>query len=1262
MTGVGPSRWAWPARQRRAGHARAWTALRAAVVLAAVLALGPGRRPVAADDGQDAGAWAACTTAAPADRLEVATGALARLRQATAGDLDRPEGEQAAQHLRLLGPAGRRVVACALAAAMAPPGPVAPGAWRWVRALLAVLADDEAPEVDEVLVHALAWPDGAARAIAADGLGHLRVRDDTGEGTVLAALSGCAADPYASVRWSALRSLMALPGARAEAARGAWPDAAEREHEGVRLQWHRRAGDRGPLVIERALRLWRDGASLDVRLEAAELLAQHDAPTEAAVLVALIDTLDGASEPGAARAGAAWIDAAVRRRRIAIQATITWWERAPTTADAAAERTRVLERAIEWTARPVASDPYSREPQPESRLWRWLPEAGPLIVAPVLRRLRANAFHDPRAGARLLAEQARPVALAALHELIRFARERMPERGPLLTACTGALVDLGRIEDEELATYLFLDPLAERWARADMVRVLRRDPSAWVVSLLQRALEQGDAALRSEARRALEGRREEAAHDLLVEAFFKEPFDFGHDRLAALVAAGDARARAVLERALRDERDGVVLFGLQQVNPRARRLHTTAVLDLIRPLGARVTHPLFVQAYVYALLVLAPEEAVAWVARRWEEFASDEIRANSLRILQEVRGEAAEHAAIDLALSVQHRGPRTRAMDVAVACVLRDRWTYRRDDVEAFWRRLLVPGQALRATAVDAVAHRQAPDVANLLLAYFGELYPTPRDMDGEEANSLRLRVLDALRYQPAARVEPTLLDVALDPHAAGEERAAAIRGLLDRLSPAGRWRIMHWLGWPLPDDADAAGLDPATAGEGANDDPLVHWGLARAVGRGGGAALARALLRALDRELEAWLAAQPPERAGVETRRAARLAQREAEQRLQALARGVAETHDDAAVTALLARVFDGRIGRVATTRMAGLRATLAEGRGSPLAPRPLGVVREDGVSLSHDLRMEEGWPQPAGDLLGQAKVLGDERLASLVDAAVEAALLDGGLAWCPDAYITMAIANLLYAPTGRRPTTARRLLDVLDRLAPGEGGVGRVARLQWQEGLINERRFAEALVLARDDVHGLLHRQLVEPEADRILWSRFHVLALEAAVHEDRAEAAALHARALTVAPDRPDPLNTVAWYLRETGGDLAEAERLVRRAMRLEAREDQRASLEATDTLAMILLDRGEAARAAALLEERIHMADKSRTGIYHLHLAEIEAACGDAEASWSYLVEALRRDPASADAWRALPWVTTLEAAHPGMDAALAAAQADPYEER
>ncbi|MGE0192412.1 MAG: HEAT repeat domain-containing protein [Planctomycetota bacterium] len=1164
--------------------------------------------------------------------LEAARGALGRRLAAHRGELDAEEGAYAAQHLRLLGAAGRSVTTEALAAAR-DAGDVA-----WMRALVAVLADDRDASVDPTLLDLVQHDDPTVQALAADGLGQPRTREASMRQRVADALSACATSPMPAVRWSALRSLMALDDAEARTARTSWPDDPDPRSEATRLHWHARSGDRQPETISRAERLWRDGVTLDVRLEAADLLAEHDAPTAPDVLRQLVDRLDAPHPPGASRSTLPWDEEGPRRRRIAIEAAMSWWERVVVRAgglealdaDTRAAARAVLDHAVEQIARPVAMDSRDERPQPETRLAQWLPGVGPALVPYVVKRLERGAFYEPGTGVRLLAALEPEVVVPVLQDLARLALGDLPARGSLLSAVTGVLVDIGHMADADLARRLLLDDDAKPWARSDMLRLLARDPASWVAALLEEALRSGDGALRDDVRRTLAARPEATARALRIEAFFNDPYAYGHDRLAELVRAGDGPALDVLARALADERHGVRRLALEQIRPRVTTLHTPAVLDLVRPAGAWVRDPLEVQAYVYALLVLAPGEAVTWVATQFDQLASDAIRSNSLRILQEVRGAEASRAAVDLALDTWLHAPRPEVYDAAVASVLRGRWTWRRPEVIRFWRGLLVPWHPLRNFALGAVASPDAPVLTDLLVPWLAAL------RNSEDDITTRQHLVEALAYQPWDEVEGILVESVFDPLLPFSTRDAAVAAMQGRLRPRARWRIMRWLGWPLPDGADESAVVDQAEGRGAMDDPGLHVELAVAVARGGGPEIARALLQALDRELTRWIRAQPSPSASLEVRLADQRAQSEAEERLRALARGIAASGDDAVVRELLSRAFDGRLGRIASRRLGDLRRIGAEGRGLPRLSRPGKLVEDRGA---YDLRLEAGLPAPAGHILGQAKALDDDTLSACLAGVIQDARRNGGLAQCPDAYLTMAICNLLDAPTHRRPKSAALLLEPLSRIAPGAGGVRRVATDAWMGWCILEQDYAQAAAVERATVHDLLHRQIEDDEGDAVTWRRFHALALEGAAQAARGDVAAAEATwaaALAVEPDRPLHLNTIAWYRRETKTDLARAERDVRRALELEARADVVSSLASADTLAMILLDTGRAQEAARRLAARLHRAEADRTGIYHLHMAEIEAALGSWGACHDDLVDALRRDPASEAAWRKLPW--------------------------
>ncbi len=1194
------------------------------LVVAFLLGAGPFAR------SGDSPPWSLLRAEVAPEDLAAANAALDRRRRAHRGELDAEEGGYAAQHLRLLEVAGARVTAEALAASLAR------GDVPFARALAAILADDRNPAIDEILLMLVTSADASLRAIAADGLGQPRARTPEREHDVVGALASLATDPVAEARWSALRSLFALPGAEAAVARIAWPDDPDPRAEGTRLHWHLRAGDRDDAVRDRAERSWRSGATLDVRLAAAHLLASRGLATAPATLVEIADTLDAPVPPGHDAPRRAWTDAAVERRAIGIAATIAWWRRVggdgaddldPTLAH---EATRLLDRAVGWVAQPIEMASRDERPQPELRLVQWLPDIGPPIVAPVVRRLLADEFYEESTGVRLLLGLPRDTALDAVARLARHALAALPLRGALLSAATGAMVELGAIADRDLADRLLRDPDAAPWARSDILRVLERDPSPWVPELVESLLDEADETLRANLLRTLAQRTEPTARAIQIEAFFSNPFSFGHDRLAELVRPGDADALAVLRRALNDERHAVRRLALEQIRPRAKALITPEVLAIVRPAGDWVHTPAEVQAYLYALLVLDSDVAVAWVRSAWQRLASDSVRANALRLLQDARGEASVRAAVDLALAAHYEFPGRTEFDISVAAVLKGRFAHRSREVAAFWRELLDPTHPLRLTAASAIAHPDAPDLTDRLLPWLDALGDDDKD---EQA---RHRVLEALAYQPFEKVESRLVEAALDPLLPPTTRDAAIVAMRDRLRPAARWRIMRWFGWPLPDDAEPATVADQAEGRGAMDDPAVHAGLAMAVGRGGGAPIARALLGALDAELDRWLSHQPPSSAGREERLAVARTLAESEDRINALARGIASTGDESAAIDLLSRVFDGRLGRVASRRLWDLRRLGAEGRGAPQMPRAGQVVALRGA---YDLRLESGLPAPAGHILGQCKVLDDETLAANLRVVIERTRRNGGLATAPDAFLTMAICNLLDAPTHRKPAAAALLLEPLARIAPGAGGIRRIAIDAWMGVRTIARDFEAAARLERDTMHDLLHRQIEDEAGDALPWRRMHALALEGAAAAKagrREEAEALWHAAEAIMPDSSTALNTIAWYRRETRTDLAEAERLVRRAMQLETRSDIVPTLSATDTLAMILLDTDRAEAAAALLGPRMGGADVDRSGIYHLHFAEIEAACGAWDTCHDSLIEALRRDPMSEATWRALPW--------------------------
>lgn len=1122
--------------------------------------------------------------------------------------------------LRLLGEAGFHAAAEALRRIDG----TRPGDLLRMRALVAAIASYESPQAAPWLLRALEFDDPVIRQVGADGLG---LHDGVGT----AALVRAAGDATTAVSLAALRALFARTDDEAREARMTLPMPAHERTWATRLRWHARAGDWGPRLGTLVDATWRGSTHPESRLAAAALLARHAAEFPPDYLQ---DLVAGLAQPLAGDEQ----DDASQRRRIQVQIVLALLGRTDVEPHV---REATLELALDWAATPLRRDSHRRDPAPEAALLQALPDLAPDLGPPTMRRLLAERFHEPRVGTVLLRELGPTSALPELRALATYALLAPKKRTALLSAATGTLADLGAIGDADLARRLFFDAELAPYVRGDMGEILARDPGAWVVPLLAVAVAASDPELRDEARRALERRKEPEAATLRVETFFRDPARHPHDRLKALVEPADEAALAVLERALGEDRPGIRLVALEQISLRAKTLHRAEVLELVRPLGDRVVYPREIQAYVVALLILAPLEAVEWVRARFASLPDDDVRFQVLRQLKDTRTRKAREAAIDLAFDLLATMPSLPRIETAVAEILHDQWTYRRDEVEAFWRRLLAPGHSLRTGALQHLRHPNVPDFSALLLEHLREI-DAGMDSSSMAAENLRERIVEALGHQPWSKVRLALLAVATSPHRTDTTRTTAIKHMIGRLDPEIRATLMRWVGWLEPENAPAEpDADRPLAGAGRYEQHHMHWMLAQAVGAGAEPAIADALFAGLERELAAWLAAQTQRHASPEERLSAERAVEESEGRIKALARGIAETRCHASIVKMLKLIYDGRLGSFARLRLESLRPLRWQGREAPGEAQRLSMVTVRG---DYDLRLVSGVPSPAAEVLAQAKVLADDVLANHLTVTLEAARRSGALAEHPDAFFVMGTAHLLDPPTGRRPRSAAVLHAVATALSPPGGGIDRVATLQVLDEHIIGRRFAAAAELAKRDVRRLAMRQVDDEAADPLEWARFHTLALEAAASAQagQPEDARRLGRAALAVPQSPRPmhLNTIAWYMRETGLDLEDAEGLARRATLLEARLDARSTLSSVDTLAMVLVDRGSPAEAWRIMNARIQSSESRRTGIYHAHMAEIAAALGLEAECERWLVEALRRDPAAFEEWSLAPWLAAV----------------------
>ena len=1159
--------------------------------------------------------------------------AIRRLRADFSGAPHWQVGVASANHLRLLGAPGAR--ACIEAYRSAPDHPI-----DFRRRLLHVIADAPSPKVVSALLQAIGDADPVIRHIAADGLGRRRQGvDPDAQRLCTERLVAAAEDEAPGVRLAALRALFSLRAASAVEARKALPTRPTPNEEERRLTWHLRAGDGDAQVASRARTAFREASTWPLLMAAGDLLASAPVPATADDLQRVIEKLS--MSPDAITPVLYGQHDAVRCRAIATRALLALLDHNACTPQL---RHASIQRAIEWIAQPVPMDAWRRDPRPDLVLRQRLPDQGDIIVAPTIAGLRAGTFREPRAGVVLLRERGAAVARPALLDLIRYALEDMPARASLLTACTGVLTDMGEIGDAALARRLFFAPELARLIRLDMVQILSKDKGAWVAPLLDEASKSKDADLRDDAHRALQRRPEARARTVRVEAFFAHPEHRGQDRLAELVRLGDAPALEVLARALRDPRMSVRVIALSQITPNADALRTPEVLRLVRPLGATVKANDEVESFVRALVVLAPLEAVTWVREAWAKRLDDGMREAMLRQVHEVWTPEAERAAVDLALEKRKAHPALPNLDRAVAAVLAGRWLHRNDEVADVWRDMLAPGHALRALAPQWLAHEGAADLSTSLLRLLADVEAGtfPQDATTHQKSSIRDAIFGAFEMQPMAAVGATLVNAILDPRLPPGTRERACRAVAGRLDEASRWRLVRWLGWPMPKHRGAGDVGGTEAGQGANAPAEMQWLLAEVIGEGGGPEIARSLLAGVERELRAWIAAQPSLRLAADQRVRARAAASPVLGRLVALARGVARTRHPEAIQGLLRLLFDGRLGDIARRQLSEVDTQLVTGRGAPGRDVLIDFVP---LHVGPDKRLTFGLPAPASHILSQVKVLDDELLATNLHRVLAETRADGRLARCPQAYLAMAVLHLLDAPTERRAASARAIGDVLEQIAPGEGGLASVVGGRLESVDTEARDFVAALERARRDRDQLAHRQLRREGSDSHRWARFRVMALEAAVAgaAGQSEAAlALSRRALREGPHNPSYLNTIAWFLRETGTDLPWALQLAKRAARLERRIDAKPSRNTCDTLAMILLDMDKPRAAYSLLAPRAETADGAAAPVYFRHMAEIAARLGWMNKLEYWLGRALQEDPASAKALKTASWLAADDA--------------------
>lgn len=1133
--------------------------------------------------------------------------------------------------LGMLGDAGLKAVATRLAEGTLPP--------YEKEALVAVVSAATHPAADVLLARAAHESRPLYRILAAHGLGRGRTTDAV---PVLATL---ARDAMPAVRIAALRSLFAHEDPAAKAARMAVPPDAWPTFRARRLAWHRRARDATPALLAMAREAYLDGRDATLRMAAADYLTLPELEAPIPILEMVMREMGGGPfaawlvrhARGAAQQG---YDA-VRMRALAIQACFTLLEHADATE---AQRARWLHWAVGWVADHVPMDSYGKEAIPEYALRRRLPDMGAALAGPVVDYLERGRFDNPRLGMLLLRELGADVALPIVQRFLAprdappayESRIEAHRRRYLRGAAAGVLPELGRVGDEALAHALLFgdEPLS---LKVDVVRALHGDDGAWAVPILVRLLRERDHGLRTDAILALEKRREPEAREALIADLF-EHMERVHDRLNALVRRGDDAALAVMKRALADERGRMRKAGLDQFIRRRNPTLCRRGAALVRAYKPDLTKRQEIQSYLYALINVAPMDAVRFVDEHWDAFAKDDWRWTSLRMLREVTGKAAREAAVDLAIKRTPREGAPRPLALAAAAVfhgpsLTYDWGYRVEDVGAYFRTWLDSEEVfLQQEALDAWAHPKAPDAADRIIELLGrarEGKALPEDSSTHVyEQAFAERALLALITQPWEKVEATFVDVALAHMEDIDLALIAAYRLIGRIRAATRAKLSTWLGF----DEEA---DPNAPGRHA--DRTLQLFLAAAVGTGADAATAARLQRVLARELwsyfdEKWLArivAEGPsvlsDQLKIDERRKEQQRAYAFRTRVQALSRAVNSTRHEPSILATLSLVFDPRLAvfaRQCVRREAPFLRTAGAGAAA--------AVPSDLSALGH-MSFESwhwGMPLPIYQLLREAKVVDDATLATALEGVLARARADGTLARFPPLYLLRALESQLEPHTGRKPRTADVIWRYGAMLDDTDSPIDYWMRRKQATQLAEALRFREAADAQRHVTRILVRGNHTAGAPGFYERERAMQLALEgaAALVAETGGSEALLAAARAQDEHDPNVLNTVAWYRALAQAGLEEAEREARRATLLEARVENRPSVNAADTLAYVLLLRGKPRAGLAVLGPRMHERGALQNGLLHYHMAQLHAGAGRLRAAHDALVRALVWDRA------------------------------------
>jgi|GEM_PF-3283772 len=1082
--------------------------------------------------------------------------------------------------------------------------------------LLRVVGALAGPEADALLVQAARAPSGGLRALAAEGL----ARDGAALG--IAVLLELARDPLPGVRAAAQRALFVREAPEAVAARCGLAVDPDPTLEARRLTLHRLRGDASPELQALAAHLWRVGPSPALRLAAARLLATPGLATPTPLLIEIVhETGWGPAAAVAqrwARGRALGAHDPVEERRAALEAALVVLPRADVDPET---RLALIDRCVEWVAHPTPMNPREPDPIPEHALRQRLPELGAEVVAALERRFEAGGFSAPREGTMLLAELPAEQALPLLARLLDRARPQ-----PVRAAASGALRMLGQIGSEGLAR-LLVEPEEEPSIRRDTIGALAAEEAPWALGLLGALLDAPAAETVEAALDALEERSEPPAR-ALYEAYVlagRCPEHRVHTRLARLLVNWNDDARRTWRLALSSEHAELraAALALAARFPAARLGEMLADLVAYEP---RLAGAKEVEAWLGALARAAAPQALAYMRARWLDFpvgaSLESTRCRALATLDVVRDAAHGPAAVDLVLEKAGEAAEPTLLAHALEA-LGGRHGHRDGEIDAWFARLLegrgVAGGAesqadVAAGAVDALQRPGRGDLTRLLLPLLVRLAP-----DAEQSHR-SVVLLRALAHQPWGRVEPAVLELALDPTVPTAVRAAAGWLLAGRVGAASRERV-------------AAALLDRRQGE---SEPEVLLALAAAAGSGGGPELAERFVAALEQELAAFHGQDPPPDP-FEPRLDALSA------RVQALAAAVAHAGTGPLLDRLARLLVDSRHVPWAE-RVLHLRALASAAPDALAALAPASDPRRG--RLETDEEQVSLLPPEVAQIALGLKSVGDEALAhALTRVLAEDGALERFAAF-PDAW-PAKLAALLHDPrTGDLARAAAVLEATVATLEPVGGPFDVAVRLDAAFRAAERGAFDEAARAAQSG-RALLARRGEELHSAAVrVWTRSRALELAwgaaALTGPDQEELARARLEvAYTLAGD--DDATLLAELARvsaRAGLDLERAEASARHALALERRADGEESLERTAALAEVLLRRGRPGAAARRLGDALGGLSRPWHGRLHLWHARALSDHGDQAGALAALRRALLIEPTLAAGLATDRWLAPL----------------------